>query len=427
MRANAKANAPKPTFAIILEKRYSLSDGTFPVKLRVTFNRVQKYYAILDSESENNATLGLSEKDFVLYYTGIPKTKTGKEIKARLQAFETSARKLGEEMKGFSFDKWSSLFFGDKIKTKSGKLIDFFTSHIEQLRNENAFSTANTYESTRSCIERFTGGKSANIYSVNVEWLKRFKTFMLSGSKPMSPTTVSIYLRCLRQIFNKAIKDGELQPEQYPFTEKNFIPLSNNTKKALTMEDIELIYNYTPKTDSEAFARDLWLFSYICNGSNIKDIAGFKHANIEGDKIVYKRAKTAAKIDKKIEPIITPEAQAIINRWGNPKGINSYLFPILNNQMTAEEKFKKIRQTIKNTNKYMKRISESLELGVIPTTYFARHSYATIMKRAGVPIAFISESLGHSNLLTTENYLGSFEDSAKREHAGKLLGFSKTA
>lgn len=422
-----KANTPKPTFAIILEKRYKLTDGTHPVKLRVTFNRVQKYYAVEDLESKDGSTIGLSEKDFKLYYTGIPKTKAGKDIKARLQAYETAARELGEGMKIFSFDKWRTMFFADKIKLKSGNLIDLITDHATTLRKENAFSTAITYECTRSCIERFIGGKQVSIQLVNAEWLKRFKTFMISGDKPMSPTTVSIYLRCLRQLFNKAIKEGELSPEQYPFTQKNFIPTSKNIKKALTMEDIERIYKYTPKSDSEAFARDLWLFSYICNGANIKDIAGFKHSNIEGDKIVFVRAKTEGKTDKEIHAIITPEAQAIINRWENPRGINSYLFPILNNQMTAEERFKTTRQTIKNTNKYMKRISESLELGVIPTTYFARHSYATIMKRAGVPIAFISESLGHNNLLTTENYLGSFEDSAKREHAGKLFNFGNAS
>jgi len=419
-----KANTPKPTFAIILEKRYSLSNGTYPVKLRVTFKRVQKYYAFLDSKSDDNSTLGLSENEFKLFYSGIPKTIEGKNIRKRILAFEAAANTVADEMKEpFTFERWHSLFFADKIKPKSDNLIYIIKDHVTKLLKENAFSTANTYDCTSSCINRFAGGKKVSIHSVNVEWLKRFKTFMMSGDKPLSPTTVSIYLRCLRQIFNKAIKEGELSPEQYPFTQKNFIPTSKNIKKALTMEDIERIYKYTPKSDSEAFARDLWLFSYICNGANIKDIAGFKHSNIEGDKIVFVRAKTEGKTDKEIHAIITPEAQAIINRWENPRGINSYLFPILNNQMTAEERFKTTRQTIKTTNKYMKRISESLELGVIPTTYFARHSYATIMKRAGVPIAFISESLGHNNLLTTENYLGSFEDSAKREHAGKLFNF----
>jgi len=50
----------------------------------------------------------------------------------------------------------------------------------------------------------------------------------------------------------------------------------------------------------------------------------------------------------------------------------------------------------------------------------ARHPFSRILKRGGVPIAYISESPGHSDLRTTENYLGSFEDNQKKEF-GKLL------
>jgi len=52
--------------------------------------------------------------------------------------------------------------------------------------------------------------------------------------------------------------------------------------------------------------------------------------------------------------------------------------------------------------------------------YLARHPFSRILKRGGVPIAYISESPGHSDLRTTENYLGSFEDNQKKEF-GKLL------
>ena len=45
------------------------------------------------------------------------------------------------------------------------------------------------------------------------------------------------------------------------------------------------------------------------------------------------------------------------------------------------------------------------------TTYVARHTFATVLKRSGVNIAIISESLGHSDLSTTQIYLDSFENS----------------
>ena len=57
----------------------------------------------------------------------------------------------------------------------------------------------------------------------------------------------------------------------------------------------------------------------------------------------------------------------------------------------------------------MKRIAKDLKLEKIPTTNFARHSFSTILKRAGVPIEMISEQLGHTSIKTTEIYLGSLK------------------
>ncbi len=44
----------------------------------------------------------------------------------------------------------------------------------------------------------------------------------------------------------------------------------------------------------------------------------------------------------------------------------------------------------------------------------------TILKRKGISSEFIKESLGHSSLVTTENYLDSFTDDVKLEYANLL-------
>ncbi|KAA6310415.1 hypothetical protein EZS27_038279, partial [termite gut metagenome] len=59
------------------------------------------------------------------------------------------------------------------------------------------------------------------------------------------------------------------------------------------------------------------------------------------------------------------------------------------------------------------------------TTYAARHSYATVLKRSGANIAYISESLGHANLATTENYLAGFESEERRKNALLLTNFNE--
>jgi integrase len=88
--------------------------------------------------------------------------------------------------------------------------------------------------------------------------------------------------------------------------------------------------------------------------------------------------------------------------------------------MTPQEEYRAIQQTVKNTNKHMTNICSDLKLDRV-TTYGARHSFATVLKRSGASVEFISESLGHRNKQTTQNYLANFEDEEKRKWANILL------
>ena len=72
----------------------------------------------------------------------------------------------------------------------------------------------------------------------------------------------------------------------------------------------------------------------------------------------------------------------------------------------------------------MKNIGNDLGINIKLTTYSARHSFATALKRSGAPTEFISESLGHKDLKTTENYLDSFEDDMKESYQRQLLNFT---
>ncbi len=59
-----------------------------------------------------------------------------------------------------------------------------------------------------------------------------------------SLTTVGIYIRPLRALFNQAIRDGIIAPESYPFGKGRYqIPAGRNVKKALSLNDIEKILN----------------------------------------------------------------------------------------------------------------------------------------------------------------------------------------
>lgn len=117
------------------------------------------------------------------------------------------------------------------------------------------------------------------------------------------------------------------------------------------------------------------------------------------------------------------ELKQIIKRWQKPKA--EYIFQLVEANWDADTKHKNIKQVIKMVNKYIGLIAESVGIDKHVTTYFARHSFATVMKRSGVSTEYISESLGHSNMKTTANYLDSFEDDRHKELATVLTSFKK--
>ena len=88
---------------------------------------------------------------------------------------------------------------------------------------------------------------------------------------------------------------------------------------------------------------------------------------------------------------------------------------------TADQQIRRIKKVTYVVNKNLKKIGEALGLPIPLTTYCARHSFATILKRSGVNIALISEALGHSDLKTTQIYLDSFENSQIDEAMKNLL------
>jgi site-specific recombinase XerD len=95
--------------------------------------------------------------------------------------------------------------------------------------------------------------------------------------------------------------------------------------------------------------------------------------------------------------------------------------------MTPERKLQISQQLINNINKYMKRIALKVGINKDVTTYFARHSFATILKRSGANVSMISDLLGHSNVSVTANYLDGFEDDQIKRQTDVLLSFDKLA
>ena len=254
-------------------------------------------------------------------------------------------------------------------------------------------------------------------------WLKRFEESMRSSGK--SQTTIAMNMRSLRSIINEARRSGLVKDALYPFGRGKYeIQEGEGRKLALTLEQIGQIARYEDGTDTTTKYRDYWLFLYFCNGINVADFVKLKYDNIVNGEIYFVRQKTEHRTRTRKEicvPISSPMRE-IIDRWGNPPEKGNYIFPILRGHETELERNKKTKYFTRSINRRMQSISEALGIGPV-STYTARHSFATVLKRSGTSIAYISESLGHQNLKTTENYLASFEREERAKNAELLTRF----
>jgi integrase/recombinase XerD len=264
---------------------------------------------------------------------------------------------------------------------------------------------------------------------VTPEFLNLLEKYFLGSKMKLSYSSIGLYMRNIRTIFNQAISKKIISAELYPFGKGKYVPPSSKkAKKALSIETIEKIYNYKSDNPEVLRAKDMWLFAYFANGLNVKDIAFLKYENIKDGMLSFIRAKTKHSTKENIQTIeifITEDIQRIINKWGRkPQRPKSFIFDILHPALLSDlQIYRDINQAVRTTNKYMKRLSEDLKLERVPTTNFARHSFSTVLKRAGVPIEMISEQLGHTSIRTTQIYLDSFESGQKREITKYLTSF----
>lgn len=432
-----KAIKKTATTKIIQDTRRALKDSTFPIKIRITFQRKQVYYSTPYSLSIDDFSkisgISVLEKRFLKNKNIVRKTKEElKRIAFELQEYEIKAAKIIESLPIFTFDLFEKKFLTNRIENDF--ISKAFQQTIDAFKKNDQIGTAVSYECAKKSLETFAEKTRVNAKTkftdVTPDFLRKYEGWMLENGR--STTTISMYLRHLRTLFNKAIADELIPREIYPFGAKKYnIPAGNNIKKAMSLDEIALIYNYKAKENSTTEkARDFFLFMYFCNGMNMKDVCLLKYRNIQGDMIVFQRAKTARtrKNATEIRVPITPDVDRIITKYGNKnKDPNNFIFPILSKELTAERERQLIQQETHVINDHLKIIAKDLKLQHNITSYTARHSFATVMQRSGISTSFISEALGHSNETTTRNYLAGFMDEQKKETAKLLTAFKDKA
>ncbi len=246
--------------------------------------------------------------------------------------------------------------------------------------------------------------------------------------KPASEATIGVYARYIRKMMLIALGEKLITEDQYPFRghRSYTIPSVSNVARALEVEHVAKIMQYVPDDNQQAMYRDLWVFSYLCNGINAMDICNLRWAyyDIPLRTIRFFREKTkrTSKGDKREIVIhLFDEAIRIIERWGVKRDGQEFIFPFFKPGMTAVQRKYAANHVVKMINKTMAVISDRLGLPFRVKSNDARDTQATVLMKAGAPLPFIQSVLGHHDLKTTQKYFGRFSGDQSREMMKVLL------
>ena len=407
----------KPTLTYFFDTRSKLLDGNYPIKLTVYYGRQKKRY-----KTPFKATQEVYDR----LLANRLRDESTKQLKRQTVSWLDKQTLIAESIVPFTFTDFENVFYAEKKQSRKIQLNDgvnsIYEKHIQALKEEGRISTASSYGDSLTSMLSYK--KNLKVSQITPDFLKGYEKWMTDNGRSL--TTVGMYLRALRTIFNIAIENEVIDASKYPF-KKYTIPAPQKISRTLKKEEIKLIINYTAKRDADAIALDYWVFSFISNGMNFKDIALLKYGNINGDFIEFRRAKTKRTTKNNSLPIMVPLDESlldIIRKRGNKsKKKEDYIFPIFKHGLTPKQEYVRNKTFIRNTNKRLARVGKELGLSLKVTSYVARHCFATIQKNNNAPLAYISEALGHSNLKTTQNYFGRFEDEGlKVFHSGLMEG-----
>lgn len=274
------------------------------------------------------------------------------------------------------------------------------------------------------------------VADMTVDLLTRFDNFLHTWEnerepgKLLHPNTIEVQFNILRTLVHRAIEVGIMEASKDPFHVFKYKGVKT-VKEKLDDSEMERIINLELEEGSLIWhCKNYFLFSYYCAGIRAADLIQLRWGNVTGSgRLHYQMGKN----HKERDLLLVEQAVEILRHYHREDAkATDYIFPLLSNDaeyagyVTQADKDRmkpelrhKMYQDISSKNalinKYLKKIAEKAEIAKPLSMHISRHSFAHIAQEAGAESSAIKDILGHSNLATTERYMGSFDTSKTDE------------
>jgi integrase/recombinase XerD len=374
------------TYKVLIDERRAKSDGTYPIIIRITFNRKVNtinsgayiHRDFWDSKNSNvkstHPNAQLLNKKVTEYYLKVQKLVLQLEGDGQFD-FEG----LKEQLK----DNYKPAKVAEKVLFK-----DYAEQLIATLHSLNKVGNATIYQTAVNRFIAYADNPKLRFTDITFTLLDGFKNELVKSG--LKANSVSNYFRTLRAIYNKAIKAKVVDRSHYPFLDIT-IKTERTAKRAITTGDLLKIYNEPLKEKSAKWhARNYFFLSFSLIGISFTDLGYLKPENIKKGRLIYKRRKTGKELNIKLLPF----TQRLLSKYQASN--STYLLPVLpsnveENTLRAKQV---LMQWIKTTNKWLNKIADDCKIEDEITTYVSRHTWATTAKRLGYSNELIAEAMG---------------------------------
>lgn len=364
------------TTKIYYDKRAIKKDGTAPLKVAITKNGSTAYISL---------NIALTEREW-------DPIKRCIVNHPKRQFFNTyvGKRKLEIDELVLSMDAKRELSGSvTEIKNKILALLNpteerpnnLFCDWLQKFAGNKSGRTREIYLATFERIKVFTpkGYDRLTFEQMNLEWLTEFDVFLAKTSPARNAR--NIHFRNIRAVFNYAI-DNDIT-SAYPFR-KFKMRYEETRKRSMSVEALRKIIS-TPLEEHLEKYRDFFLLSFYLIGANVIDICNAEE--VQDGYLIYRRAKTHKLYTIKVEP----EAAALIEKYAGEKQLLNYL----DNHKSYRTFYNCVVRGLKGVKDALNAIDDGIHFKEL-TTYWARHTWATIAAELDIPNATIAAALGHS-------------------------------
>jgi integrase len=358
--------------SLYFDKRRPKSDGTFPVKIKVSLRGnngflIPTSVSVRADQWSRKNVIRHPNSDKINTYLHDKRYK----VDTALYELELSGRMGAMPAKDIKIYVISALSGVDTTQS----FIDHFNAVISRQQKE---ATRGAYTYTLLKVRSYDS-RNLLFTDITVVWLRGFERYLqLQG---LSVNSINLYMRNIRAVINDAINIGVTSQINYPFRLFK-LKLEQTRHKALTINQLCELRNAKGDVTQRKYI-DMFMLMFYLGGINSVDLCNLREIK-DGNYIEYRRAKTGKLYRIKVEP----EALEIINRYRG----RDYLLNILDNG-----------KSVQNFTGTLGRSLSTHAQGL--SSNWARHTWATIAASLDIPKDTIAAVLGHGAKTVTDIYI----------------------